>query len=600
MHRQILFRLLAVFFFLAAALNLSAQGTAICYQGRLNVSGTPASASYDFRLAVYDAVTNGNRISVWLTNAAVPVASGLFTVKLDFGPGVFNGTDNGSNYWMDLGVRAIGVTNFTVLAPRQPVLPVPYAIFATSASNLLGSLQATQLVGKVPAALVSGNFPGSVNFSNAANNFTGTFSGNGAGLTGLNGSYVSQGTVADARLSGNVALLNASQTFSGANTFAGPGTYSGANTFSGGGTYSGVNTFSNGANYFQGNFFGNGLVGWNVVSGTAITAARDHGYLLQSASLTTVTLPAAATLSVGDIVRIAGAGAGGWLVKENAGQYITGSFASYRNGYLLGLPATGLPTHSDCRGVAATADGNYLYAVGNFAGVYESADFGQAWSQISSLAGSWFSIACSANGKIVYAAPSSGSTIQKSTSGAVIWSATASSGSSVACTADGSQFFTGNVACSGNGSYLAKLAGGVITFSINGGSTWNNLAVAPAAGVTCLGASSDCTRLVAGVSGGLLYATANQGQSWTAITTTNQYWSGAWMSADGSKFAATTSYNASTDGSVFYSSNNPQPNTSTTTSTGSLCGSQGSAVELQYVGSGQFMPVSASGLIWAN
>ena len=219
MHRQNLFHLLAAAFILAAALNVSAQGTAIQYQGRLNVSGTPANTNYDFRFAVYDAVTNGNRVSVWLTNAAVPVASGLFTVPLNFGPGVFNGTDNGSNDWMDIGVRAVGAASFTVLAPRQLILPVPYALFATSASNLLGGLQATQLVGTVPAALIAGAFPGSVNFSNAANNFTGTFSGNGAGLTSLNGSFISQGTVADARLSANVALLNASQTFSGANSF---------------------------------------------------------------------------------------------------------------------------------------------------------------------------------------------------------------------------------------------------------------------------------------------------------------------------------------------------------------------------------------------
>ena len=112
--------------------------------------------------------------------------------------------------------------------------------------------------------------------------------------------------------------------------------------------------------------------------------------------------------------------------------------------------------------MAATADGNYIYAVGNFAGVYQSANFG-AWSPISTLAGSWFSIACSMTGKTVYAAPSSSGIIDKSTNGAVTWFATASSGSSVACTADGSQFFTGNIACSGNGTYQAKwLAGSLL------------------------------------------------------------------------------------------------------------------------------------------
>jgi YD repeat-containing protein len=46
-----------------------------------------------------------------------------------------------------------------------------------------------------------------------------TFSGSGASLTALNGSNISTGTVADARLSSNVDLLNAAQTFTAKKTF---------------------------------------------------------------------------------------------------------------------------------------------------------------------------------------------------------------------------------------------------------------------------------------------------------------------------------------------------------------------------------------------
>lgn len=60
---------------------------------------------------------------------------------------------------------------------------------------------------------------------------SGGFTGSGAGLTTLNASQLANGTVADGRLSANVALLNASQTFSGANTFNNSG-----NTFAGNGT----------------------------------------------------------------------------------------------------------------------------------------------------------------------------------------------------------------------------------------------------------------------------------------------------------------------------------------------------------------------------
>lgn len=574
MNRKIIFQWLLALLLGGAAFNSSAQGTAFFYQGRLNDGGSPANAIYDLRFAIYDASTNGNAISYPITNLATVVSGGLFTATLDFGP-IFSGT----NYWLAIGVRTNGSTGaFTLLWPRQALLPVPYAIFANSASNLLGTLSAAQLSGTLPSAQISGTYAGAVNFSNATNNFAGTFAGNGGGVTNLNGSQISAGTVADARLSTNVALLNQSQTYGGANFFTG------------------ANNFTNGGNSFSGSFFGNGLVGWIPVAGMATNAARDHGYMLLSPGLTTVTLPASASLSAGDIVRISGGGGGGWLAQENSGQAISGNFATYRNAYLVALPNATLPSTSDCHGVAASADGTRMFAVGNFTGIYGSSDAGQTWSQVSLLAGSWNSVACSANGRIVYAAPSSAGTIQVSTNGGLTWSPTASSGTTVACSADGSKFFTGSIACSGDGTYLAKIAGG-ISVSTNGGSAWFSIA-APSASLSCLAVSSDCTRLVAGVSGGLLYASANLGATWLPLTTTNQFWAGAWMSADGSQFAGAVNKNGSLDGGIFYSSVIPQPNTISTNST--IGGSKGAAVELQYLGNGQFMPVSSAGLLWAN
>ncbi len=635
MHRKI--HLFAAACFLSAALNLAAQGTAIFYQGRLNDSGVPANASYDLRFAVYDAPTNGNCVSLLLTNYAVPVAGGLFTVTLDFGPGFFNGTDNGSNYWMDIGVRAIGVTNFTALLPRQPVLPVPYALFATSASNLLGALQSTQLAGTISSSLISGTYSNGVDFSNGTNTFAGAFSGNGASLTTLNGSQITSGTVADARLTTNVALLNRSQTFTGTNTFAGTN------------FFNGVNTFTNWGNSFIGSFFGNGLVGWLAVNGPATNAMRDAGYLLLNPGLTTVTLPATTALAPGDIVRISGAGAGGWLVQGNSGQSILGNFASYRNSLLL-PGATG----NDWRRTCCSADGTRMYAGGTVAnGVYYSTDFGQTWSPTTISGSGWFSVACSANGNIIYAAPNGGS-IQESVNGGLTWtSGTSANWTAVACSADGSKYIAGAtsgglvsstvstpasghwtaVACSGDGNNFAAALGSTIYTWTNGGSGWVfsgvpgscsalvaassglKLAAAYNGGVatstnfgaswttttggafSCLAGSSDCNRLVAGVSNGLLYASANFGATWTALTTTNQYWSGACMTADGSKFAATASTVGGSTGGIYYSGASAQPNTITTNA---ISGSQGSAVELQYIGNGQFMPVSSAGLLWAN
>ncbi len=596
--------LLATALLFATASNLPAQGTAFFYQGRLNDSGAPANASYDFRFAVYDAATNGNRISIYQTNAAVPVSNGLFTATLDFGPGVFNGTPNGSNDWLDLGVRAVGAANFATLAPRQPILPVPYAQFATSASNLLG---------RVPSALFSGTYSNGVNFSNGTNIFVGVFSGKGIGLTNLNASNVSTGTLADARLSANVDLLNANQTLTGAKTFSaatalssvtvsGTATFSGSSTFNGqinstaANTFGGINSFNNLGNSFSGSFFGNGLVGWLVTNNIAFTAQFDHGYVLTSAQLTTVTLPA--SVNAGDIIRIAGAGAGGWLVKGNTGQTILGTLASYANAQLAQIAG------SDYSGVAASADGVRLFAVGNsingVTGVNGSTDAGHTWNPVGSLSGSYNSVACSANGKIIYAQQSGGS-IQQSTDGVSWTSAGSNTGKAIACTATGTLLTdsTYGVACSGNGNYRAHVNGGTVQVSINNGA-FTSVSALPSGSATCVACSSDCTKLVAGVNGGKLYASANQGATWTTLTTTNQAWSGAWMSPDGSKFAATVNQSGGIGGSIFYCNVSALPNTVTTSSTGSLGGSQGSAVELQYIGGSQFIVVGSSGLIWAN
>ena len=73
-----------------------------------------------------------------ITNSAVVVSNGLFTVALDFGAGIFTGT----NYWVELGVRTNGGGGFATLVPRQPLTPTPYALYAPQASNALYAAQA--------------------------------------------------------------------------------------------------------------------------------------------------------------------------------------------------------------------------------------------------------------------------------------------------------------------------------------------------------------------------------------------------------------------------------------------------------------------------
>jgi lysophospholipase L1-like esterase len=153
------------------------QGTAFTYQGRLIDNGSPATGSYDVQFGVFDAVTNGSQVGAALTNAATAVTNGFFCADLDFG-GLFSG----SNYWLQISTRTNGGPVFTTLSPRQPISPVPYAIMANSASKLLGALPAAQLTG----ALATTQLPASVVTNGETGlNLTGTFSGDGGGITNV-------------------------------------------------------------------------------------------------------------------------------------------------------------------------------------------------------------------------------------------------------------------------------------------------------------------------------------------------------------------------------------------------------------------------------
>jgi hypothetical protein len=136
-----------------------AQGTAFTYQGRLSDGANPANGIYDLRFAVYDAVTSGAQQGAILTNSATAVTNGLFTVTLDFGPGVFDGSDR----WLAIGVRpGASAGDFTSLVPRQPLTSTPYAVRAGSAGSLpTGAITSAMLAdGAVTSAKIA---PGAIN-----------------------------------------------------------------------------------------------------------------------------------------------------------------------------------------------------------------------------------------------------------------------------------------------------------------------------------------------------------------------------------------------------------------------------------------------------
>jgi hypothetical protein len=144
---------LAALLLLSFAGTAQAQGTAFIYEGHLDANGSAANGSYDLRFALYDANANGGLIAGPLTNNATGATNGLFIVMLDFGS-VFNG----STYWLELAARTNGNGAFSVLSPRQPILPTPYAIYSEKAglANSANSVPAGNIVGTVPLAQLPG------------------------------------------------------------------------------------------------------------------------------------------------------------------------------------------------------------------------------------------------------------------------------------------------------------------------------------------------------------------------------------------------------------------------------------------------------------
>jgi hypothetical protein len=83
--------------------------------------------------------------------------------------------------WVEIGVRTNGAANFILLNALQPVLPVPYATFAYTASNLSGMVASVNL---------SGLYGNAVTLNNGANQISGSFAGNGAGLADLSAANI--------------------------------------------------------------------------------------------------------------------------------------------------------------------------------------------------------------------------------------------------------------------------------------------------------------------------------------------------------------------------------------------------------------------------
>ncbi len=185
------------------AINLISPGSGYSSTPTVSIAAPPADVIYTTYWS-NDGTSGGG--SQPMTNVTVAVTNGLFTLLLG-NTSQPNMTAIPANLFAQQTSLQLqiwfsdGVNGFAMLNPLQNLTPVPYATFANTSSNLTGTLPVQQLNGTIPLA----QLPVSV-VTNTGTSITlsGTFSGNGAGLTSLNAGAITSGTVAYTRLPGAI------------------------------------------------------------------------------------------------------------------------------------------------------------------------------------------------------------------------------------------------------------------------------------------------------------------------------------------------------------------------------------------------------------
>ncbi len=305
---------------------------------------------------------------------------------------------------------------------------------------------------------------------------------------------------------------------------------------------------------------------WRHVTASSVQAEPNTGYLVDNAGRVTVTLPA--SLNVGDVVKVSGVGSGGWKIAQNEGQSIV--TRNFGGGFDGAWTARERNDNRYWSSVASSADGIRLVAVEANGQIYTSTDSGVSWTA-RELNRRWSSVASSADGTRLAAVVRFGQ-IHTSTDSGVSWTARESTRywASVASSADGTRL-------------VAVVAGGQIYTSTDSGVSWT----ARESNRTwfSLASSASGTRLVALDGGGDIYISTDLGVTWTAQGLSVRRWSSVASSSDGTRLVA------SVDNGQLYSF----VGATLPGNAGSISGQQYDAIELQYIGNGQFNVLSHAG-----
>jgi len=124
---------LALMVWLTGTIEAAPMGTAWTYQGRLLDDNRPAEGIYDAMFVLWDSPEGPNELNITgIQN--FDVFDGYFTVELDFGGNVFDGTER----WLEIYMRPGDFNDpceYKILRPRQKITPTPYALFALNGGS---------------------------------------------------------------------------------------------------------------------------------------------------------------------------------------------------------------------------------------------------------------------------------------------------------------------------------------------------------------------------------------------------------------------------------------------------------------------------------
>lgn len=279
----------------------------------------------------------------------------------------------------------------------------------------------------------------------------------------------------------------------------------------------------------------NGGMTWSTIT-SATTASRNSGYVANSATAFTLTLPSTASLQVGDIVRLINKNTGGVTLGLNAGQdfvYPPGTFAFSTQFF------DRTPPGSTVRKQRAALSGNgktiaVVEMVSTTGVVFTSTNGGLTWTS-GGIQGSWRDTAVSEDGSLVYAAEHNG--IYRSTDGGATWNllndtpSTATYGTWIhfVASADGSKL----AASTSHGS------GSSIFVSSDFGTTWTQRTIDTTQRALMLALSGDGRTLMATDEvRSVSFLSRDFGVTWSSSLNQIQLYGNPQMSADGRRITA--------------------------------------------------------------